>query len=151
MHVVYLKRRDRPLYVWTVRERDGLCQLSHQLTSDFMYLLAIARHSTSRPPEHASLSDLSAARHQSSGTHRPLTLFAWTSESDCAYFQNTLDCYNYETALAAIVELMRCCHCCDLYVQSDSSTAAQFFKEERTDDAVYNVYLKKVQYSTGVS
>ena len=39
--------------------------------------------------------------------------------------------------------------CCDL--QSDSSTAAQFFKEERTDDAVYNIYLKKVQYSAGVS
>jgi len=36
-------------------------------------------------------------------------------------------------------------------LQSDSSTAAQFFKEERTDDAVYNVYLKKVQYSTRVS
>lgn len=28
----------------------------------------------------------------------------------------------------------------------DDDRTMQFFKEERTDDAVYNVYLKKVQY-----
>lgn len=33
-----------------------------------------------------------------------------------------------------------------MFLLQDDDRTMQFFKEERTDDAVYNVYLKKVQY-----